>query len=219
MPEKQMSDSLLTGLLLAFAGGILDAYSFVNRGGVFATAETGNIVQLCVHLSRLDLWGAVHYLLPIVAFISGIFAAEAIHRHMQRRPQPRLHWRQPLLLAECLVVAVVALLPLGEFDNLANILIAFTSAVQLEAFRKFRGCAAATTMCTGNLRSGSELLYRFLALPEPGAAAKASVYYQLIGAFVAGAVVCGRLSLYLGGLSALLACFPLLAAFFLLFRT
>jgi uncharacterized protein DUF1275 len=41
-------DTLPTGLLLAGAGGFLDAYTFVGRGGVFANAQTGNIVLLGV---------------------------------------------------------------------------------------------------------------------------------------------------------------------------
>jgi uncharacterized membrane protein YoaK (UPF0700 family) len=41
-------ENLPTGLLLAGAGGFLDAYTFVGRGGVFANAQTGNIVLLAV---------------------------------------------------------------------------------------------------------------------------------------------------------------------------
>ena len=41
-------ENLSTGLLLAGAGGFLDAYTFVGRGGVFANAQTGNIVLLAV---------------------------------------------------------------------------------------------------------------------------------------------------------------------------
>ena len=142
--EKQMSDSLMVGLLLAFAGGMLDAYSFVNRGAVFATAETGNIVQLCVHLS-MGRWSmAFHYLLPIMAFFFGILTAEAIRRHVSGHPN-WFHWRQFLVAAECGVLVLVSFLPQGEPDWAANVLISFTSAVQLETFRKFRGCAGATT--------------------------------------------------------------------------
>lgn len=215
--EKQMSDSLMVGLLLAFAGGMLDAYSFVNRGAVFATAETGNIVQLCVHLSMGRFAMAFHYLLPILAFFFGILTAEAIRRKVSAHPN-WFHWRQFLVASECGVLVLVSFLPQGEPDWAANVLISFTSAVQLETFRKFRGCAGATTMCTGNLRSGTELLYKFLALPDPQSGEKATVFYRLILSFALGAILCGRLSLLFGERTALWACIPLLAVFFLLFR-
>ena len=212
-----MSESLTVGLLLALAGGMLDAYSFINRGEVFATAETGNIVQLSVHLSMGEWASAFQYLLSILAFILGVVAAEAIRRRAEGRTG-RLQWQQYLLLAECGVLAAVSLLPQGPLDPLANILISFTSAVQVDSFRKFRGCAGSTTMCTGNLRSGTELLFRFFALPDPQSGTKASVYYRLILCFVLGAVLCGRLSLLFGPRTVLAACVPLLAAFFLMFR-
>jgi hypothetical protein len=48
-------DTLPTGLLLACAGGFLDAYTFVGRGGVFANAQTGNIVLLGVEAPVSDM--------------------------------------------------------------------------------------------------------------------------------------------------------------------
>ena len=226
MKREPVSESLMVGLLLALAGGMLDAYSFINRGEVFATAETGNIVRLSIYLSMGEWREAFHYLLPILAFALGVIAAEALRRRSEcragrpdRRPgRLRWQWQQPLLLAECGVLAAVSLLPLGPLDPLANILIAFSSAVQVDSFRKFRGCTGSTTMCTGNLRSGTELLFRFLVLPDPQAGEKASVYYRLILAFILGAVLCGRLSLLLGGRTAAVVCVPLLLAFALMFR-
>ena len=46
MKQFQPSESLAVGFLLALTGGLLDAYSYLNRGEVFATAETGNIVLM-----------------------------------------------------------------------------------------------------------------------------------------------------------------------------
>ena len=220
MPEKRrepMSESLAVGMLLAFAGGILDAYSYLNRGEVFATAETGNIVRFSLCLSAGEWREALHYLLSIACFTLGVIAAELLRRRMEGRTG-RLQWQQPLLLAECAVLAVVAFLPSGPLDTLANILIAFTSAVQMDSFRKFQGCAGSTTMCTGNLRSGTENLYRFLALPDPQAGVKASVYYRLILCFALGAVLCGWLSRLFGIHTVLAACLPLLAACLLMLR-
>ena len=50
--KKQMSESLLIGTLLAVSGGLMDAYSYLFRGQVFANAQTGNILLLSVHLAQ-----------------------------------------------------------------------------------------------------------------------------------------------------------------------
>ena len=217
MQKYQTSESLRVGLLLALAGGILDSYSYLNRGQVFATAETGNLVLLGVNLAQ-GQWGqALHYLLPILAFAAGVLATELLRKGLGPGAG-HLHWRQPVLLVECAVLAAVSFLPQGRWDSLANVLISFTSAVQIESFRKFHGCACATTMCTGNLRSGTEQLFRLLTGRDSQSAPKVLLYYGLILAFVAGAVLSGLCSPLLKGRGVLLACLPLLAAFALMFR-
>ena len=57
--KRQTSETYRVGILLAAAGGFLDAYTFICRGHVFANAQTGNIVLFGVSLARGDLAGAV----------------------------------------------------------------------------------------------------------------------------------------------------------------
>ena len=77
----QMSDSFRIGAILAAVGGFLDAYTYLARGQVFANAQTGNIVLLGVHLSEGDFKKALSYLVPILAFVAGVFVDEWIkHR-------------------------------------------------------------------------------------------------------------------------------------------
>ena len=75
----QMSESLLLGALLAVAGGFFDAYTYICRGGVFANAQTGNIVLLGLGLAEREWQHAMTYLLPVLAFALGVVAAEAVN--------------------------------------------------------------------------------------------------------------------------------------------
>jgi len=74
--NKQMSESLKIGIILALTGGFLDAYTFLVRGKVFANAQTGNIVLLGTNLFQGEFKQALSYLVPIVAFIVGVFITE-----------------------------------------------------------------------------------------------------------------------------------------------
>ena len=49
--HKITSESLRLGMILAIIGGFLDAYTFISRGGVFANAETGNMVLLALGIT------------------------------------------------------------------------------------------------------------------------------------------------------------------------
>ena len=66
--RKQMSQSLALGILLAVSGGMLDAYTFLCRGGMFATAETGNLVMLGISAAGGDYRRAAFYVLSVAAF-------------------------------------------------------------------------------------------------------------------------------------------------------
>lgn len=216
MKRYQMSESIPVGLLLAVAGGMLNAYTYLTRGQVFATMETGNLILLGINLSQGRMGMVLHYLLPVLAFAAGVLATELIRRRLGPNAS-RLHWRQPLLLTECLVLVLVSLLPLDSWDYLANALISFIAAIQVESFRSIHGNACATTMCTGNLRSGSEQLFRLLC-GEKQAGPKALFYFVLIGAFLTGVALSSLLSVRFGGPAILAACLPMLAAFGLMFR-
>ncbi len=175
------------GALLAAAGGLLDAYTYLSRGGVFANAETGNMVLFGICLIQGQWRRAAGYLLPILAFALGVLAAEFIREH--HRSGPRYHWRHTVLLAEIAVLCAVAFLPRGEWDPAANTLVAFVCALQVETFRKVRGNPFATTMCTGNLRSGTEAIYHALTGGKRTSVEKGLCYYAVIACFIAGAAL------------------------------
>ena len=175
------------GALLAAAGGLRDAYTDLSRGGVFANAETGNMVLFGICLIQGQWRRAAGYLLPILAFALGVLAAEFIREH--HRSGPRYHWRHTVLLAEIAVLCAVAFLPRGEWDPAANTLVAFVCALQVETFRKVRGNPFATTMCTGNLRSGTEAIYHALTGGKRTSVEKGLCYYAVIACFIAGAAL------------------------------
>ena len=61
-------------------------------------------------------------------------------------------------------------------------------------------------MCTGNLRSGTELLYQYFQTRDRGILCSSLRYYQVIVAFIAGAAVSAVLAGPLGQWSVLAAC-------------
>ena len=146
----QMSEALLTAAFLSLSGGLQDAYTYIARGEVFANAQTGNIVLLSQNLFTGNWAKVPHYLVPLVFFALGIAAAEGMrYRFQQAR---RIHWRQLVLLEEIVTLFAVGLMP-ASLNMLANAIVSFSCAMQVQAFRKVNGYAFASTMCIGNLRS------------------------------------------------------------------
>lgn len=214
----QMSESMRLGALLAVAGGFFDAYTYLCRGGVFANAQTGNIVLLGLELAEREWLRALAYLAPILAFALGVVVAEVVKQRGKARQAggAGMHWRQVIVLAEFVLLAVAAFLP-QRMDMAVNILISFVCAMQVEAFRKVRGSAFATTMCTGNLRSGTEQLVIWRQTGDANAARKARHYYCIILFFILGAALGAVCTDTLGERALLITCVPLLAVFGIMF--
>ncbi len=64
----QMSETLHLGIILALSGGFMDAYSYLERGNVFANAQTGNLLLFGVNLAEGNYFAMLSYLLPVLAF-------------------------------------------------------------------------------------------------------------------------------------------------------
>lgn len=150
-----------TGAALAVVGGFLDAYTFVAHGGVFANAQTGNVVLIAVDASRGHWAHAVRYLPILVAFIVGLVVAEwmAAHRHHRLLSDPT----RIVLAAEMLVLAAVAVAPADTPHSVATTAVAFVAALQVTTFRLVRQTTYSTTMTTGNLRSLVTATYEWLS--------------------------------------------------------
>ena len=216
--DYPMSETLRTGALLALVGGFFDAYTYIARGGVFANAQTGNVVLLALNIAEGNFVKAVSYLIPILAFILGIFTSELIH---SREPKLPLHWRQIIVALEIVTVCIVAFIPtekgLYSYNMLANVIISYVCSLQVQAFRRIHGITAATTMCTGNLRSGTDLLMRYQKGRNKQDLIDGFKYYLINLIFIVGAIISVFVTRQFGGLSVIFCSIPLIIVFILMF--
>ena len=210
----QMSESFLTAVFLSLSGGLQDAYTYLFRGKVFANAQTGNIVLLSQNLMEGNWDRTLHYLVPLFAFALGVLAAEKMRERFCR--MQRLHWRQLVVLGEVVLLFAVGFLPQQQ-NLLANAIVSFSCAMQVQAFRKVDGYAFASTMCIGDLRSGVEALCIWRRTREPQAKNRMLHYFGIILLFALGAGFGSQSSARLGGHAIWFSCGLLLVSFALMF--
>ena len=211
---KQMSESMILGVVLTLAGGFQDAYSYNCRGQVFANAQTGNIVLLGQNIASGNFQNALHYLFPLLAFLAGVYLSEWV-RELCKSFQ-KLHWRQIVLAFEIVMLAIAGLLP-QSLNVVSNVLMSFACAMQVDSFRKFRGIPCATTMCIGNMRSGTELLCRYHITKDPELKRKSLHYYFIILVFAIGAAIGAVASQKFGNPAIWIAAGLMLLGFILMF--
>ncbi|WP_336046229.1 YoaK family protein [Solibacillus ferritrahens] len=175
-------NSLVMGMILALVGGYLDAYTYITRDGVFATAQTGNTVLFAVRAASPEYNGALQNIPPFVAFIAGVLVAE----HMKDRLD--MH-RRSVLALECVILFIVGWLPGSVPNMIITISVAFVSSLQIATFNKLGKWSYNSTITTGNLRTASSASYEAFANQNKEAMKKFISFSAIILSFIGGALI------------------------------
>jgi len=194
--KKLTSESVELGILLAIVGGFLDAYTFVGRGGVFANAQTGNVVLMGIEAATGEWRQAVLHAVPILAFMVGVVVAEMI-----KKPSMRLFItdsERAVLILETAVLFIVGFIPYTSPNIIVTVAVSFVSSVQISSFRKLVGSTYSTTMVTGNLRSATQEAYIALTKKDDESARRTIRYSTINLSFLSGAILGGLLTSFIG---------------------
>lgn len=212
----QTSDTIHLGIFLAISGGFMDAYSYLCRDHVFANAQTGNILLFGVNIVGGNFQSALRYFIPMLAFTIGIILSNIVRHKCIRHSF--LHWRQITVLIEILLLSLVAFIP-QDYNLYANSLISMACGIQVECFRKMHSYPISTTMCIGNLRSGTQSLCDYFFNHNIIELKKTLLYYGIIFNFILGAVLGSFVIKFAQEKSILLCPFMLLLVFFMMFSS
>jgi uncharacterized membrane protein YoaK (UPF0700 family) len=180
--------------LLTVANGFVDAYTFLAHGGVFANAQTANVVLFGVGLARRDVVNPLAHLWPILAFLAGLSAARAL-----KTPSAKATLRYPRrfsLLVQITVLIIVGALSQTTPQWVITTTIGFVSALQLSLFRTVRSATFVTVAMTGNLMRVSEALHDAVRGGQRERH-RAALYVALIMGFAGGAVVGALITVHL----------------------
>jgi uncharacterized membrane protein YoaK (UPF0700 family) len=182
-PSLHREETVPVALLLAFAAGYLDAYTWIIHG-VMANAQTANLIFLWVYGMAGNWQKALHFVPPILAFTIGIAIATGV-RHVSGERASAIS-----TLIEIMLLIAIGILH-NRMPALAGTLgISFVAALQMAVFTRVEGVPYSSVMITGNLRQSIEaVLAAFYASGPPGPLRRAAVFASLCLVFGAGAAV------------------------------
>ena len=183
-PER----TLPVAALLITAAGMLDAFTYVGYGGVFANAMTGNIVLLMVRVAKEDFAGILPFLGPIFAYLCGVAFAHALKENPLRGliPSPA---RMSLGL-EIIFLIIVAFLPKSFPDMLVVTGIAFVAAMQATAFTRIGEFAYTSVTTSANLRHFTGGMMDWLVFQKGSESRRKALFFMaLCVCFIGGALI------------------------------
>lgn len=183
--KNEISQSMSMLVFIIISGGLQDAYSYFCRDGVFANAQTGNIVFLSVNLVNGDMAGVLKYLVPVAFFALGAVLAKALFFLFDKK---KVFWKEVVLLVESVVLFAVGFMP-QSMNLYANALVSFACAMQVLSFDRIYGNDFASTMCIGNIVRMSGSLVTSIAKKNKADLKRFGLYFAVIAIFSVGAGV------------------------------
>jgi uncharacterized membrane protein YoaK (UPF0700 family) len=151
-PPLRREETLQVAMLLALAGGYIDAYAWIVHQ-TMANAQTANLVFLWVHATAGQWAMALHFVPPILALAAGVLVASWLRHIAEARAG------QISVLVEIAFLIFVAILH-NRLPAVAGTLgISFVAAVQTASFPKVERWAYSSVMATSNFRQAIEGLF------------------------------------------------------------
>ena len=186
------NSSLHLALSLTTVAGFLDAYSYLDRGHVFANAQSANVVLFGIRASAGSWTAAAHYIPPVAAFAVGVAVAQLLQRR-QDHGVLRSAARASISL-ELAVLVVIGFLP-EQFPRPAVVsALSFVAGLQGTMFARLGRWSYNSILATFDLRTLALALYDTVADRDRGAASQAVTFALVVAAFALGAVTAGLLT-------------------------
>ncbi len=220
-PQENLEKRFLTCekkgvfLLLMFAAGMMGAYTYNLRGGVFCNAQTANVVLMSLALGKGHFAAGLYYLIPIAAYAAGAFVSEILPSPIKKLGLFR--WDTYLVGFEIIVLFVIGCIPLSAPDRIVQVLINFICSMQYNTFRQAEGIPMATTFCTNHVRQVGISLAKFIRHREDKKTWRRGFnHLAMIFVFLGGGIILTALCALLQEKAIWLALVPMIADFIIL---
>ncbi|MCI9193248.1 MAG: DUF1275 domain-containing protein [Acutalibacter muris] len=188
-PKKDylVCEQKLVYTLLMASAGMMGAYTYVLRGGVFCNAQTANVLVMAINFGRGDWLGGLYFLIPISAYLLGAFVSEILPSPVKKLGF--LRWDTYLTIFEAAVLFLLGFLPLSVPHQVVQVLVNFLASMQYNTFRQAEGIPMATTFCTNHIRQVGVGLAKAIRKKDRTALRRGIIHAGMVSAFLLGAAL------------------------------
>lgn len=198
--------------LLMMSAGMMGAYTFTLRGGIFCNAQTANFVMMASSFGNKDISLGFYYLIPIFAYLAGAIISEVLPKPI--RKFGRLRWDTYLIGFEIFVIFILGWLPMSVPDQIVQISINFICSMQYNTFRQNEGVPMATTFCTNHLRQVGVYIVKSIKYHEKENSRRLKKHITMLLVFFFGGFILSLLCNVIVEKAIWVAMIPLGIAFF-----
>ena len=169
------------------SAGMMGAYTYNLRGGVFCNAQTANIVMMSIAFGKGNVEAGLYYLIPFAAYCLGSFISEALPSPVKKLGF--LRWDTYLIAFEAAVLFITGLIPLSAPARIVQIMINFLASMQYNTFRQMEGIPMATTFCTNHVRQVGIALAKLIRKHDVKASKRGFIHLSMLLSFFLGGAI------------------------------
>jgi len=182
--------------LLMLSAGMMGAYTYVLRGGVFCNAQTANVVIMAISFGKGEWLHGFYYLIPISAYFLGAVVSEALPSPLKKLGL--LRWDTCLIFIEAVTLFCIGFIPLTVPHQVVQVIVNFIASMQYNTFRQAEGIPMATTFCTNHIRQVGIGFAKAVRKHDRTALKRGLIHAGMVLCFFFGGMVltffCGRLN-------------------------
>ena len=182
-----VSTTMRFAMLLTLANSMVDPYTILTRGGVFANVQTGNIIFGALELSDRHWVDALPHVWSLLAFIAGVaIAAHVKSGRLDTTIPAPVAW---LMGAQATVLAVIGFVPASVPHNYVVVPISLLAGIQVGLFRFIGDIGYFPVATTGNIVRF--ILSGYDGIVEKNAQSRKAfaVYSRIVPTFAVGALI------------------------------
>lgn len=177
---------IIYALLMASAG-MMGAYTYVLRGGVFCNAQTANVVVMAINFGKGNWLGGLYFLIPISAYLLGAFVSEILPSPVKKLGL--LRWDTYLIIFETAALFLLGFIPLSVPHQVVQVTVNFIASMQYNTFRQAEGIPMATTFCTNHIRQIGVGFAKAIRKKDSTALRRGLIHAGMVLAFFSGAAL------------------------------
>lgn len=157
MRDEINQNKILTVLTIfsTFLMGFLDAYTFITQDGLFASAQTGNMVVLGAKLFEGDFMEALVHIF-FVGFAVGAFIAQGV---IERFKEYGWEKYRIYLFLQMVFLLIIAIIQKNIGPSVIGFLLGLLAGYELTVFRKIKSTNINNGIMTGNTKNLMNNLY------------------------------------------------------------
>lgn len=187
MDEKTKNQIFIASCLTiisTFLMGLIDAYTFIEQDGSFASAQTGNIVTFSVKLFMGKYGSLMSHVVVFVGYALGAFIGEAV---IEKLNQTALYKSRSILLIQAVLLGFLAVFQNVLNDSMMIFCLGLLAGYEITVFRQLRTTTVNNGVMTGNTKNMMNNLYQALFNKSKQARAAFLHFLFVIFVFIIGA--------------------------------